>query len=119
MMNRVLWGCQGLLAGLFVFAGAFKLFGPLEQMGQQVTLPLPFLRFIGFVEILGALGLILPRAMPSKKWLIPLAAAGLGVVMIGAVVTSAMTLGWKSALFPAGVGVVAAFVSWGRRKVAP
>lgn len=118
-MNRVLWAFQGLLAGLFVFAGAFKLFGPMEQMTQQMSLPLPLLRFVGAAEILGALGLILPRAVPSKSWLIPLAAAGLVLVMIGATVLSAMAGGWKMALFPAGTGLLAAFVSWGRWKVAP
>ena len=45
-MNRLLWALQGLLAGLFVFAGAIKLFGPVAQMAQQLPLPVPFLRFV-------------------------------------------------------------------------
>ena len=118
-MNLVLWAFQGLLAGLFVFAGAFKLFGPVEQMTQQMSLPLPLLRFVGAAEILGALGLILPRAVPRKSWLITLAAAGLGLGVTGATAPRAMAGGWKVALFPAGTGLLAAFVSWGRWKVAP
>ncbi len=118
-MNRLLWALQGLLAGLFVFAGAIKLFGPVAQMAQQLPLPVPFLRFVGALELLGALGLILPRAVPSKHWLISLAAGGLTLIMMGAVATSVIFGPWTNAVVPAAVGLLAAFVSWGRHKVAP
>ena len=61
-MNTVLWIVQGLLAALFLFAGGMKLIMPIEEMTKQMPLPLPdwFLLFTGVVEVLGAVGLILP-----------------------------------------------------------
>src|SRR4051812_4591721 len=58
--NVLLWVVQGLLAALFVFAGAIKLVLPLEALtAGPVPLPGLFLRFIGVAEVLGAFGLIL------------------------------------------------------------
>ena len=59
-MNTALWIVQGLLAAIFLFGGGMKLVLPLEQMQGPVPVPGWFLRFIGVVEVLGALGLILP-----------------------------------------------------------
>src|SRR5262245_19641265 len=60
-----LWIIQGLLAGLFLFAGSMKLITPLEVMMEQMTMPLPgwFLQFIGICEVLGAFGLVLPALL--------------------------------------------------------
>jgi hypothetical protein len=76
------------------------------------------LRFIGVVEILGALGLILPALLRIRPWLTPLAAAGLVVVMLGATVIS-LKLGVLVALTPLVVGLLTAFVAYGRWKLAP
>ena len=61
-MNIALWIVQALLAALFLFAGGMKLVMPIEEMTKQMPLPLPgwFLLFTGVVEVLGAVGLILP-----------------------------------------------------------
>src|SRR5213080_3226681 len=61
-MNIALWIVQGLLAALFLFAGGAKLVLPLDQLAGPVALPGWFLRSIGAAEVLGALGLVLPRA---------------------------------------------------------
>ena len=86
-MNIALWIVQALLAALFLFAGGVKLVMPIEEMLKQMPLPLPgwFLRFTAVVELLGAIGLILPRLLRIRPGLTPLAAAGLTIVMIGAV----------------------------------
>ncbi len=54
-MTYALWIVQGLLALLFLFAGGMKLVLPIEEMTKQMPLPGLFLRFIGVVEVLGAL----------------------------------------------------------------
>src|SRR5262247_1115028 len=117
-MNAALWVVQVLLALLFAWAGGFKLVMPLEQMAGPVTLPGWFLRFIGLCELLGALGLILPSLLRIRPGLTPLAAAGLVVIMIGATVIS-LTLGVAMAIAPFVVGLLAAFVAYGRWKLAP
>ena len=78
-MNIVLWIIQILLALLFLFAGGTKLVLSAEQMQSmaspnQVNLPILFIRFLGVVEVLGALGLVLPGLLRIKKGLTPLAA---------------------------------------------
>lgn len=115
-MNHVLWAVQGLLAGIFIFAGVAKLILPIKDMTAQINLPGPFLRFIGVCEVLGALGLLLPGRLKIWKGLTPLAAAGLVIIMIGAVTVSAMAGGVKMAIFPAVTGLLAAFIAWGHSK---
>jgi uncharacterized membrane protein YphA (DoxX/SURF4 family) len=87
-MNIALWIVQVLLAALFVFGGGMKLVLPIEKMTDQVALPGLFLRFIGVCELLGGIGLILPSLLRIRPGLTPLAATGLIVIMIGAVVMS-------------------------------
>ena len=118
-MNVALWIVQGLLAALFVFAGGMKLVLPIEQMQDPVALPGLFLRFIGVCELLGAIGLILPSLLRIRPGLTPLAAAGLIVIMIGAVVLSVIYMGVASALIPLVVGILAAFIAYGRSRLAP
>ena len=118
-MNVALWIVQGLLAALFVFAGGMKLVLPIEKMQDPVALPGLFLRFIGVCELLGGIGLILPSLLRIRPGLTPLAAAGLIVIMIGAVVLSVIYMGVASALIPLLVGILAAFIAYGRSRLAP
>ena len=118
-MNVALWIVQGLLAALFVFAGGMKLVLPIEKMQDPVALPGLFLRFIGVCELLGGIGLILPSLLRIRPGLTPLAAAGLIVIMIGAVVISVIYMGVASALIPLLVGILAAFIAYGRSRLAP
>ncbi len=116
-MTYVLWIVQGLLALIFLFTGGMKLILPLEMMTEQMPLPLPglFLRFIGVAEVLGAIGLILPGLLGIRPGLTPLAAAGLVIIMIGATVLTLAGFGVAPALIPLVVGLLAAFVAYGRR----
>ena len=123
-MTYVLWIIQVLLALLFLFSGGTKLVLPLDvlkSMGSpnQIQLPGLFIRFIGVVEVLGALGLILPGLLRIKPWLTPLAAAGLVIVMIGAVAVTVAGGEVAAALVPLVVGLLAAFVTYGRWRLAP
>lgn len=121
-LSIVLWVVQVLLALLFVFAGGMKLVLPLEKLAGppgSVVLPGAFVRFIGVAELLGGLGLILPSLLRIKPGLTPLAAAGLVIIMIGAVgITLAGGMG-LGALVPAVTGLLAGFVAYGRWRLAP
>jgi hypothetical protein len=117
-MNIVLWIIQVLLALLFLFGGGVKLIVPIEEMAKQTHMPGLFLQFIGVCEVLGGLGLILPGLLRIAPGLTPLAAACLVIIMIGAVVVS-LPSGVMMALFPLVVGILLAFVAYGRWRVAP
>ena len=110
----ILWTLQALLAMLFAFAGVMKLIMPIEEMTKDIALPGLFLRFIGVVEILGAVGLILPGLLRIKPGLTPLAAAGLTIIMVGATLVTLMTSQPATAVIPFVVGLLTAFVAWRR-----
>jgi hypothetical protein len=117
-MTRALWVIQGLLALLFLFAGGVKLVLPATDLVKQAPmLSAAFLRFIGMCEVLGAIGLVLPALLRIKPGLTPLAAAGLGIIMIGAVVVTLMTMGVATAVMPFMVGLLLGFVIYGRSRV--
>jgi uncharacterized membrane protein len=120
-MNTALWLIQALLAALFLFAGGIKLVTPMEEMMKQMPIPLPgwFVLFTGVVEVLGAIGLILPRLLGISPGLTPLAATGLVIVMIGATVYTFAAGAVASALIPLVVGILCAFVAYGRWRLSP
>ena len=118
-MNIALWIAQGLLAAIFLFAGGMKLVMTVEEMTKQIPLPGLFLRFIAVCEVLGAIGLILPWLLHIRPGLTPLAAAGLAIIMIGATAITLITGSIAIALIPLMAGLLAAFVAYGRWRVAP
>jgi len=118
-LNIALWIAQGLLAAIFLFAGGMKLVLPVEEMTKQLPLPGLFLRFIAVCEVLGAIGVILPWLLGIRPGLTPLAAAGLVIIMIGATVLTLASGGVAQALIPLVVGLLSAFVAYGRWRLAP
>jgi uncharacterized membrane protein YphA (DoxX/SURF4 family) len=118
-MNRLLWVIQTVLAVLFLFAGGAKLAMPAAQLTAQTPLPAAFLRFIGVMEILGGLGLVLPGMLRIRTQLTPMAAAGLLIIMIGAVVVTVQTLGAAQAALPFVTALLVVFVGYGRWRLAP
>ncbi|MDB5082297.1 MAG: DoxX family protein [Chloroflexi bacterium] len=89
-MNIALWAVQIIIGLLFFMAGATKVSRPIPALARSMTwvnsFSPPFVRFIGAAELLGGLGLIIPAATGILSWLTPLAAAGLTIIMLGAVV---------------------------------
>jgi hypothetical protein len=119
-MNRALWIIQGLLALFFALgSGAPKLVLPLDTLPMPIPLPGPFIKFVGLAEVLGGLGLILPGIFHVRPGLTPLAAAGLVLVTIGATVYQLMAGQPESALFAVVIGLLAAFVAYGRWRLVP
>lgn len=120
-MNILLWITQIVLALLFLFAGGTKLLlssETLASMGSpnQVVFPVWFLRFIGVAEVLGALGLILPGLFRRQQHLTALAALGLTIIMIGAVVVTIIGDGPRMAITPLVVGLLCGLVAYARMK---
>ena len=113
--NRILWIVQWLLALLFLLAGVMKFVLPVDEMTKQMPLPVGFLRFIGVAEMLGACGLIPPGLLRIRPGLTPLAATGLVIIMIGAVIVTFNTGGIKAAVLPFISGLLLVYVIHGRR----
>jgi hypothetical protein len=118
--NRLLWTAQGLVALLFLAAGSAKFVMPPEKMQQgSIVLPLAFIYFIGACECLGALGLVLPGLFRVRTELTALAAAGLTIIMVGAVTISVLAMGIAAGLFPAAVGLITLSIVYGRTRIVP
>lgn len=85
-MTIALWVVQALLALAFLAAGIQKAFRPIASLAKAIpwtqVVPAPLVRFIGAVEILGALGLILPGVTHIDPGLTVAAAIGLAVTML-------------------------------------
>lgn len=119
-MNLALWIVAGLLAAVFLAASA-KLFVPKETIAglsassKWVEDFRPgTLKAIGALELLAAVGLILPAVLDIAPVLVPLAAVGAGMVMVGAVITR-LRRGEKVTVAADLVYLaMAAFVAWGR-----
>lgn len=90
-MNTTLWIIAGLLAAAFGAAGAMKMLQPKEKLaasglGWVEDYTPAQVKLIGLLEVLGALGLILPAALDIAPILVPIAAVGLAALMAGAAV---------------------------------
>ena len=117
-MNVVLWILQGLLAVAFAGAGVLKSTRSKEKLAPQMAWVDDFspatVRFIGVVEFLGALGLILPALTGIAPILTPLAATGIAVIMLLAAIVHARRKEPSGIAVTVVLLVLAATVAWGR-----
>ncbi|MFD6951427.1 hypothetical protein A6A08_09240 [Nocardiopsis sp. TSRI0078] len=119
-MNLALWIITGLLAAVFLLAGTTKLFIPREKLakapggGWVEDFGSGFVKALGAVEVLGAVGLVLPAVLGIAPVLVPLAAVGLMVVMAGAAVVTFRREEPPHAVLNLVYLALAAFVAWGR-----
>ncbi len=118
-MSYLLWTLQALLALLFLAAGGIKLTAPIDTLTSMIPLPALLIRTVGAAECLGALGLILPGLLKIRPRLTVLAAQELVHLMIAATLFTLVTADAVSALLPIVVGCLAAFVAYGRARLAP
>ena len=122
-MKIALWIVQILLALFFLAVGFMKTFTPIAELGAQMAWvndvsPL-FVRLPGIAEIAGALGLILPSVTRIQPKLTPLAAAGLALVMILAALLHLSRAEFGPVVQNIVLLALAAFVAYGRWKIAP
>jgi hypothetical protein len=122
-MNIVLWSMQ-ILAGLAFFAsGMPKALQPKEKLEERSPWTKQFspamVKTIGALEMLGALGLILPSLTGILPWLTPLAAIGLMLLMVGAIILRIQRKEYSQLVMPAIFFVMTAFVAYGRFFLAP
>ncbi|GAA1591238.1 DoxX family protein [Actinoplanes couchii] len=118
-MNVALWIAAGLLAAAMLASGAMKALQPKEKLaasglGWVEDFSAGQVKTIGVLEVLGAIGLILPALLDIVPILVPIAATGLAVTMIGAIVVHVRRNEIPGAVPGAVLFLLAAFVAWGR-----
>lgn len=114
-----LWVAQALLGLAFLMIGGMKMTAQAAEMAAQAGISPPLLRFIGISELAGGLGVILPAATRVRPGLTPLAALGLLVIMVLAMALHLSRAEYPHLPPPIILGVLAAFVAWGRWRKAP
>jgi hypothetical protein len=119
-MNLALWIVAGLLAAVYLVSGVGKLIVPKEKLaafpgaGWVEDFSAGAVKTIAALEVLAAVGLVLPAALGIAPVLVPLAAAGLVLLMGGAVVTRIRRREAKFMVADLVYLGLAAFVAWGR-----
>jgi hypothetical protein len=115
------WIVAALLALVYLYAGGQKIIQSKEQlrpmMGWVDTIPMPYVRAIGVLEVLGAAGLILPPLTGIAPWLAIAAAIGFVLIQIGGIVLhlsrgEARLIGINVVLLAAAVAVVWLGIIW-------
>ncbi|MFD7554513.1 DoxX family protein [Streptomyces sp. NPDC059835] len=88
-MNIAYWIVAGMLALFYFYAGTLKVIRGRDELRPMMAwvdrVPLPALRALGAVEILGATGLVLPPLTGIAPSLAPAAAIGFVILQIGAI----------------------------------
>ena len=122
-MNIALWIVQALLAAMFAMAGFMKLTQPKAKLAGQMGWVEDFapntVKLIGALELLGALGLILPLLTGILPWLTPVAALGLVATMVGAMLTHLRRHERPMLMVNLVLLLLAAFIAYGRFLALP
>ncbi|MGE2814329.1 DoxX family protein [Mycobacterium heidelbergense] len=118
-MNTALWIIAVVLAAVFFGSGSVKLVVPKDKLvtsgqGWALNVNPNSLRLIGVAEILGAVGLIVPPLVHIAPVLVPLAAIGLALVMVGATVVHARRKEIPNVAVNMVLLALAVFVAWAR-----
>lgn len=118
-MNLALWIAAALLALAFLATGLLKITQPKEKLaasglGWTEDFSPAAIKAIGVAEVLGAIGLILPAVLDVAPVLVPVAAAGLALVMVGAAITHLRRKETQMVAVNVVLLVLAVFVAWGR-----
>jgi uncharacterized membrane protein YphA (DoxX/SURF4 family) len=122
-MDTALWIVQVLLALLFLMAGLMKATQPREKLAERTPyvedLTDGQLRTIGILELLGAVGLVLPALTGILPWLTPLAAVGLALTMVGAIIVHFRRGEYPNIIMNVVLLGMALFVASGRFVIEP
>jgi uncharacterized membrane protein YphA (DoxX/SURF4 family) len=119
-MNIFLWVLQVLLAVTFLAHGWKFLFPPEDLVAvMNASIPPTLRLFIGVAEVVAAIGLTLPGLTRILPWLVPSAAAGLMIVMVGAVILHASRGEVRATINTAILFALVTFVAYMRWRVEP
>jgi uncharacterized membrane protein YphA (DoxX/SURF4 family) len=120
-MNIALWIIAGLLAVVYVGSGGLKVLASKQRIaatgpaaGWTEDFSPAGIKAIGVLEVLGGLGLVLPAALGIAPELVPLAALGLAMIMVGAAATRISRREYRLMLVDLTYLVLIGFVAWGR-----
>ncbi|MGW2625465.1 DoxX family protein [Micromonospora taraxaci] len=119
-MNLALWIAAGLLAAVALAGGVTKTFVPKEKLaaanggGWTADASVGFVKTLGILEILAAVGLILPAVLDIAPVLVPVTALCWVLLMVGAMITHLRYGEAKFIVVNLLYLAVAAFVAWGR-----
>jgi uncharacterized membrane protein YphA (DoxX/SURF4 family) len=117
-MNAVLWVSQVLLGVAFFAHGVLFLFPPAALVEQMnAALPRWFQLFLGIAEVAAAVGLTVPGVTRIQPRFVPLAAAGIMIVMVSATIFHLSRSEWSSALTTFILLLMATFVAYQRWRV--
>ncbi|WP_217170127.1 DoxX family protein [Streptomyces sp. AC512_CC834] len=87
-MNVAYWIVAALLAAFYLYGGGLKVIRDRDRLRPMMawvdSMPMPAVRAVGLVEVLGAAGLLLPPLTGVEPWLALAAAVGFVVLQIGA-----------------------------------
>lgn len=122
--NIGLWVVQIVLALVYGMAGFMKLSQPIDALvasGMSYAGDYPELltRFIGTMEVLGAIGVILPAASRIAPWLTPLAALGFSIIQVLAMGLHISRGEFQVLPVNLVLLALALFLLWGRTRKAP
>lgn len=122
-LQASLWIAQVILFLAFGAAGYLKVARPITALARTMSwvadAPPALVRFVGVSELAGAVGVLVPAATRIEPWLTPLAAVGLLLVMLLAIPVHVKKGELAQMGAPILLGLLAAFVAWGRFFVAP
>ncbi len=119
-MNLALWIAAGLLAVVALSGGISKTFVPKEKLaalhggGWTADASVGFVRTLGVLELLAAVGLILPAALGIAPVLVPVTAVCWILLMVGAMITHGRRGESAFVVLNLIYLAVAAFIAWGR-----
>ena len=119
-MNLALWIVAGLLAAVMLVGSAGKLFVPKEKLaaapggGWTGDASVGFVKTMGALEVLAAVGLILPAAVDIAPVMVPVTAVCVVLLMVGAMITHGRRHEAKFVVLNLAYLAMAAFVAWGR-----
>lgn len=118
-MNIALWIIASLLAVASLASGVVKLVQPNEKLvasglGWAEDFSTRAVKAIGVLEVLAGVGLILPAVLDVAPVLVPLAAVGLALLMVGAMVVHVRRHESQAIVVNLVIVAVAVLVAWGR-----
>lgn len=122
-MSIALWIIAGIFAIAFTAGGIIKLTWSFDRYAAKLHWPADFspgkVKFMGIVEVLGGLGLILPAFVAPIAGLVPVAASGMALYMSGAVTERIRRSEFKDLLGDLLFLAAMLFLAWGRFALSP